>query len=248
LIECVGTLIGSAEPAIECVGTPDRISGTVIGCVGTLIGSRRNQRSNAVGTLIGSGRNTHCDAGFEANDPETLLTREPEHDDAAELQTVQIAQAQRDGIEQLVNTHLELGLPLPWRSLIRQLLAFRGDGDRRAADKFVDFVSAQLDGPAPACEGRPPAWAKFVSNQAALGRARMAKALTTKLFALCKVEAAPDEAARKRADRALKNEADAAWVAAEPHSSNVSEWRADAAADHRRRAFARPELPRADFA
>jgi transposase InsO family protein len=58
LIECAGTLIGSAERLIEYVGT-------LIECAGTLIGSRRNQRSNAVGTLIGSGRNTqhHTDRG-----------------------------------------------------------------------------------------------------------------------------------------------------------------------------------------
>jgi len=43
VIECSGTLIGSAETVIECVGT--------------MIGSRRNQRSNVAGTLIVSRRN-----------------------------------------------------------------------------------------------------------------------------------------------------------------------------------------------
>jgi len=52
VIECSGTLIGSAETVIECVGT--------------MIGSRRNQRSNVAGTLIVSRRNMHLstDRGF----------------------------------------------------------------------------------------------------------------------------------------------------------------------------------------
>jgi hypothetical protein len=58
LIECAGTLIGSAERVIECVGTPIDHVGTSDRMPGTLIESRRNQRSNVVGTPIGSARNT----------------------------------------------------------------------------------------------------------------------------------------------------------------------------------------------
>lgn len=45
----------------------DRISGTVIECVGTVIGSRRNQRSNVIGTLIGSRRNMQAATGRTIN-------------------------------------------------------------------------------------------------------------------------------------------------------------------------------------